>query len=227
MSLSRRWAEATGAQLLVVDPLADKEPLTDAMADRGVHLVWVDSTVDGLVEFGRVHPNAVVVDPRAPGIPAAEFVSVIRRHGAAYVVAVLERSEPERAGELLRAGVSALMPTAYTAHHLWEALTASPEPLSERAHLGVGPIELDADAYTVSIDGVRLKDLPLKEFELLRELMRRAPRVVTDEELRAALWGAGAATGNTIAMHVTRLRARLGTAATVRRIRGRGYALMV
>ena len=33
--------------------------------------------------------------------------------------------------------------------------------------------------------------------------------------------------GNTIAMHVTRLRARLGSAAVVRRIRGRGYSLTI
>ena len=222
-----RWAETAGAQLLVVDPLPDRGPLTDAMAGRGVHLVWADSTVDGLVEFGRVHPNAVVVDPRAPGIPAADFVSAIRRHGAAYVIAVLERSEPDRAGELLRAGASAIVPAPYTAAHLWEALTASPEPLSERAHLSVGPIELDASAYTVYIDGARIKDLPLKEFELLRELMLRAPGVVTDDELRTALWGTGSASGNTIAMHVTRLRGRLGAAASVRRIRGRGYSLTV
>lgn len=222
-----RWAETAGTQLLVVDPFPDREPLTDAMAGRGVHVVWADSTVDGLVEFGRIHPNAVVVDPRAPGIPAAEFVSTIRRHGATYVIAVLERSEPDRAGELLRAGASAIVPAPYTASHLWEALSASPEPLAERAHISVGPIELDAGAYTVLIGGERIRDLPLKEFELLRELMLRAPGVVTDDELRTALWGSGTASGNTIAMHVTRLRSRLGEAALVRRIRGRGYSLVV
>jgi len=91
----------------------------------------------------------------------------------------------------------------------------------------VGPIELDATAYSVRVDGERIADLPLKEFELLRTLMLRAPGVVTDEELRAALWGgtAGWRSGNTIAMHVTRLRARLGDVATIRRIRGRGYSL--
>ena len=222
-----RWAETSGVQLLVVDPLPDRAALTDALAGRGVHVVWADSTVDGLVEFGRVHPNAVVVAPCAPGIPAAEFVDVIRRHGASYVIAVLERARPDGVGALLRAGASAVVSAPYTANQLWEALSASPEPIAERAHLSVGPIELDAGAYSVAIRGRRIPDLPLKEFELLRELMLRAPGVVSDDELRAALWGSGAASGNTIAMHVTRLRARLGDVATVRRIRGRGYSLTV
>jgi len=222
-----RWAEAAGAQLLVVDPLPEQESLTDAMAGRGVHLVWADTTLDALVEFGRVHPNAVVVDPRVPGISAAEFVTTIRRYGETYVIAVLERGEPDGAVELLRAGASAVVPSAYTAAQLWEALRSSPQPLADRAHLSVGRIELDAGAYTVLIDGVRIKDLPLKEFELLRELMLRAPGIVTDDELRTALWGTGSASGNTIAMHATRLRARLGGVADVRRIRGKGYSLTV
>lgn len=222
-----RWAETAGTQLLVIDPLPAQGPLTDALAGHGVHVVWADSTVDGLVEFGRVHPTAVVVDPRTPGIPAAEFVSAIRRHGATYVIAVLERAAPDRAGELLRAGASAIVPTAYTAAELWDALRASPEPLEGCVRLTVGPIELDAGAYAVRIEGQRIPDLPLKEFELLRELMLRAPGVVSDDELRTALWGTGRASGNTIAMHVTRLRARLGGAADVRRIRGRGYSLTV
>jgi DNA-binding response OmpR family regulator len=93
----------------------------------------------------------------------------------------------------------------------------------------VGRIELDAASYRVLIDGERIADLPLKEFELLRTLMLRAPDVVTDEELRRELWGvtARSPSSNTIAMHVARLRSRLGDAATVRRIRGRGYALAV
>jgi two-component system, OmpR family, response regulator len=59
--------------------------------------------------------------------------------------------------------------------------------------------------------------------------MMRAPGVVTDTELRDALWGSEGVRpgGNTIAMHATRLRRRLGDAADVRRIRGRGYALTV
>ncbi|NHA01503.1 helix-turn-helix domain-containing protein [Nocardioides sp. W3-2-3] len=59
--------------------------------------------------------------------------------------------------------------------------------------------------------------------------MLHAPGVVTDDELGDALWGTSGHRpgGNTIAMHVTRLRARLGSAAVVRRVRGRGYSLTI
>lgn len=235
-----RWAETTGAQLLVVDPVVDEGTLAEGMAGHGVHVTWVASTLDGLVEFGRTDPHAVVVAPDAPGIPADEFVGLIRQHGSPYVIAgtadLSELTDPAAAarrgsgvGSLMLAGASAVALRPYAAQHLWELMSHGPRSVSEHARVEVGPIELDASAFTVRVNGQRIADLPLKEFELLRELMLHAPGVVTDDELGDALWGTNGRRpgGNTIAMHVTRLRARLGPIAVVRRIRGRGYSLSV
>ncbi|MEZ0579793.1 winged helix-turn-helix domain-containing protein [Nocardioides sp. MH1] len=202
-----RWPETVGAQLLLVDPGPEDAELADAMAGRGVHLTRVATTVDGLVEYGRLDPHTVVVAPDAPGMGVVEFASVVRRHGTLCVIAA----------------------RPFTADRLWELLRHSSRSLEDHARVAVGPIELDAAAYRVLIAGERIADLPLKEFELLRALMLRAPGVVTDDELREALWGTEETRpgGNTIAMHVTRLRRRLGSAAVVRRIRGRGYSLTV
>ncbi|GAA1503760.1 response regulator transcription factor [Nocardioides humi] len=227
-----RWVESAGAHLLVVDPKDDGGALAEAMAGRGVHVTWVGSTLDGLVEFGRTDPHAVVVAPEAPGIPAEEFVGVIRQHGSPYVIAGacgVEDPGAAGVGPLMLAGASAVVVRPYAPQHLWELLTHAPRSLAEHARLEVGPITLDATAYSVRVNGERIADLPLKEFELLRALMLAAPGVVTDDELRDALWGSDGRRpgGNTIAMHVTRLRARLGVVADVRRIRGRGYSLTV
>ncbi|WGX97671.1 response regulator transcription factor [Nocardioides sp. L-11A] len=227
-----RWVESSGAQLLVVDPTDDGGALAEAMAGRGVHVTWVGSTLDGLVEFGRTDPHAVVVTPEAPGIPAAEFVDVIRQHGAPYVIAgscLAADAGTDGVGALMLAGASAVAVRPYAPQHLWELLTHAPRSLAEHARLEVGPLALDATAYSVRVHGERIADLPLKEFELLRALMLASPGVVTDDELRDALWGTDGKRpgGNTIAMHVTRLRTRLGGVADVRRIRGRGYSLTV
>lgn len=233
-----RWAETTGAQLLVVDPDPDEGALAEAMAGHGVHVTWVGSTLDGLVEFGRTDPHAVLVTPAAPGIPAEEFVGLIRRHGTPYVIAgaedLTELGSPAGAtvggvGSLMLAGASAVVLRPYAAQSLWEVMSHGPRSVSEHARVEVGPIELDATAFTVRVNGTRIADLPLKEFELLRALMLSAPGVVSDDELGDALWGTHERRpgGNSIAMHVTRLRSRLGDVAVVRRIRGRGYALAI
>ncbi|MBU2695708.1 hypothetical protein CCO04_11505 [Pimelobacter sp. 30-1] len=227
-----RWVETAGAQLLVVDPTDDGGALAEAMAGRGVHVTWVGTTLDGLVAFGRTDPHAVVVAAGAPGIPPDEFVGLIRQHGSPYVIAGtggVDDPTAEAVGPLMLAGASAVTVRPYAAQHLWDLLTHAPRSVAEHATLEVGPIELDATAYAVRVNGARIADLPLKEFELLRALMLSSPGVVTDDELREALWGADGKRpgGNTIAMHVTRLRTRLGDVADVRRIRGRGYSLTV
>jgi DNA-binding response OmpR family regulator len=222
-----RWAEAAGAQLLVVDPSPDDTGLADAMAGRGVHVTWAGSTVEGLVAFGRIDPHVVVVAADAPGLPAAQFVATLVGHGTSYVVAGAPANDADAVGALVLAGAQAVVARPYAPDRLWEVLHRAPRALDDHAHLAFGPLELDAGAYEVKVHGRRIADLPLKEFELLRTLMLRAPDVVADEEVRTALWGSvpDRPSGNTIAMHVTRLRHRLDGVAEIRRIRGRGYSL--
>lgn len=222
-----KWTEASGAHLLVVDPFADDEALRKSLAARGVHVTCVASTVDGLIEFGRTNPNAVVIAPEVEGVPATDFVASIRRYGAPFVIASLATADAPEAGALMLAGAGAAVTRPYDAETLWQVLEQSNHTLDDHARVTFGSLELDARAYTVRLNGERLSDLPLKEFELLRALMYRAPEVISDDDLRDALWGEESwkVTGNALTVHVGRLRNRLGEAVVIRRVRGRGYAL--
>ncbi|WP_139977413.1 response regulator transcription factor [Nocardioides litoris] len=231
MSSAPLWGVATSPQVLVVDPAEEDPALTAALSRRGVGVTWVRRPADALVVYGHLLPHAVVVAPETgdPAMPPARFVATIRRYGSPYVVAAVAGAPDREAAELLEAGASTWVSWPCSATELWERLASAPVPLRDRSHLVVGPLELDTASYQVHVAGERIPDLPLKEFELLHALMLRAPDVVDDDDLRVALWGAAerAPSGNTIAMHVARLRARLAPAATLRRIRGRGYALTV
>ena len=224
---SDHWTEATGAHLLVVDPRDDDVPTRAFMNARGVHVTWVRSTLDGLVEYGRVKPYAVIVSSAADGIPASQFVSKVREHGSPFVIAALNDANAAEAPALVLAGAGAVLSEPYTAGNIWELLQRFSHALDHHARLSFGPIDLDASAYIVRVNGERIADLPLREFELLRILMYRAPDVLSDEELRASLCRSGAEgpTSNTIAVHAGRLRNRLEGVAQVRRVRGRGYSL--
>ncbi|CUR54614.1 putative Response regulator receiver protein [metagenome] len=223
----QRWTEAIGANLLVVDPRIEPTQLCADMSARGVHVTWVSSTLEGLIEFGRTNPTAVIIAPEATGISATDFVTAIRQHGSPFVIASLESAEATEAGPLMLAGAAAGMTRPYTAMTVWELLKNSSHALDGQARVSYGPIELDSLAYTVRVHGERIGDLPLKEFELLRTLMYRAPEVLTNADLRSSLWGSddGGPADNAIAVHVARLRTRLEGVAKIRRIRGRGYSL--
>lgn len=222
---SLRWTRTTGAHVLLVDPLADEQFRLD-MASRGVHVTAVASTLDGLVEFGRTAPYAILVAPSTPGIAPRQFISTVREFASPVIIAVRDPGDVAAAGELLLAGASAAVTRPYSAAGLWGTLAGVTAPAGH-ARVSFGPIELDARAYTVRIHGERIPDLPLKEFELLLALMLRAPEVLDNEELRTALWGSGAGrpSDNTLSAHVGRLRGRLHGSADIRRIHGRGYSL--
>ncbi|QYJ03911.1 winged helix-turn-helix domain-containing protein [Nocardioides panacisoli] len=222
-----RWAEAAGAHVLVVDPSEDHDGLETAMAGRGVHVTWVGTTTEGLIEFGRLDPHVVVVAADSERGATLEFVTTVAERGTAYVVIGVCSDAAAEAGELMLLGAHAVVSRPYVPEELVDVLDRAPRALDDHACVRFGPIELDAGSYSVRVGESRIGDLPLKEFELLRALLLAAPEVVTDDALRAALWGPAGKrpSGNTIAMHVTRLRHRLEGTAAIRRIRGRGYSL--
>ncbi len=222
----RRWVEATGAHLLVVDPAVEGDDLVSFMASRGVHVTMAVSTVDALVEFGRTHAAAVVVAPDAAGLTPAEFVQAIRRFGTPYVIAVVDPARGANGIEPIPDDCG-VVERPYDAASVWDLLQSSGHAMEDHAMVAFGPIELDARAFTVRVRGERIQDLPLKEFELLRALMHQAPEIMSNDELRVSLWGPEGTQilDNTLAVHVARLRNRLQGIARIRRIRGRGYSL--
>lgn len=179
------------------------------------------------LSFGRLHPSAVVVAPESAGLPATEFVSKIRECGPTFIVASLECAESPEAGPLLLAGAAAAVTRPYDAATLWDLLGKSANGLDDHAKVTFGPIELDARAYIVRVNGERIDDLPLKEFEMLRAFMYAAPEVLSNADLRSALWADrdGGPSDNTISVYVARLRNRLEPSVRIRRIRERGYSL--
>jgi len=79
----------------------------------------------------------------------------------------------------------------------------------------------------VSVRG-ELVALPLKEFELLRLLLRNAGRVLTREQLIDRVWGSDyVGDTKTLDVHIKRLRAKVeqvpGSPEHILTVRGLGY----
>jgi two-component system, OmpR family, response regulator RegX3 len=92
-----------------------------------------------------------------------------------------------------------------------------------------GDIELDLDRHECVVRGVEVQ-LPLKEFELLEQLLSSAGRVVTREALIDRVWGYDyVGDTKTLDVHIKRLRSRIeidpSKPTLITTIRGLGYRL--
>jgi DNA-binding response OmpR family regulator len=86
-----------------------------------------------------------------------------------------------------------------------ETFDAAPRPSS----VTVGPIEIDADARTVRVDGEAI-ELTAREFDLLIFFARNPGRVFTRGQLLDHVWGyTHEGYEHTVNTHINRLRGKL------------------
>lgn len=101
-------------------------------------------------------------------------------------------------------------------------------PTAGTTPVTVGPLQIDAAAHTVSVDGVAV-NLTRREFDLLRALVEAGGRVLSREFLLDRVWGytaAGEIESRTVDVHVRRLRQKLGPAGQrIGTVTGVGYRL--
>jgi DNA-binding response OmpR family regulator len=215
--------------LLVADPdSAGVEVLAAALAREGVEVTGVADGAQALIQTGALRPDVVLVSASLPLISAVDFVRAIRISHPMTVLLGIGEGHAELAVQALTAGATACVAMPYRLHELLPLIQATAAGEAGRL-IAVGDVELDADAYQVKVAG-RVVHLPLREFELLHYLMRNLDRTVTREQIMRHVWhasGDNIAT-NTIAVHVKRLRARLGDTddTLIQTVRGVGYRLV-
>lgn len=216
--------------LLVADPDAEAvKELALALEREGVAVTGVGDGAQALLQAGALQPDVVLVAATLPIIGAVEFVRAVRLSRTVPVLLGVSEGHAEQVVQALAAGASACVARPYRVPELLPFIRASSSgSLEARRVLTIGAVELDINAYQVRVAGQAVH-LPLREFELLHYLMRNANRTVTREQIMRHVWQAAESTStNTIAVHVKRLRARLGDEddKLIQTVRGVGYRLV-
>jgi len=97
--------------------------------------------------------------------------------------------------------------------------------------LKAGPVVMDLDRHTVSVNGENIQ-MPLKEFELLELLMENVNRVLTRGQIIDRVWGSNYfGDTKTLDVHVKRVRLKIEDDPSRPRhlltVRGLGYKFEV
>lgn len=220
--------------LVVEDEESIADPLAYMLVKEGFEVEVATTGPDALVAFDRHGADLVLLDLMLPGLSGTEVCRALRSRSTVPVIMLTARDSEVDKVVGLELGADDYVTKPFSSRELVARIRAvlrrrgEPEELLPGV-LEAGPVRMDVDRHTVSVDG-RPVTLPLKEFELLELLLRNAGRVLTRGQLIDRVWGADyVGDTKTLDVHVKRLRAKLEPVPAEPKflltVRGLGYKL--
>lgn len=230
----RALAMKPAKSVLVVEDETDLRELIGFNLEREGYQCY--RAADGnaaLAAISRHAPDLVVLDRMLPNPTGDEVLAQIRRDRRTATIPVLMlTAKAEESDELVGFALGA--DDYVTKPFSMKALIARIGALLRRSHdwslgadrglLTSGPVALDSERQSVSVDEVFIA-LTATEFRLLKALMIADGRLRSREQLIDTVLGPNVAVvDRTIDVHIAALRKKLGSAAKwVQTVRGAGY----
>jgi two-component system, OmpR family, response regulator len=215
--------------LLVEDDSLVSDAIVRGLASEGyvVDAVEAAEPVPGLLE--QTHYDLAIVDLGLPGEDGFALVRRLRRSGHPLpLLIVTARDGLDDRVSALDLGADDYLVKPFALPELAARCRALIRRASAAStnELTIGRLRIDLAGRRVVDDAGKVLELTRREWSILECLAHHSGRVVSKERLIQAIvsWDEEIS-GNAIEVHVSRLRAKLGDAATVRGIRGLGYRL--
>jgi two-component system, OmpR family, response regulator RegX3 len=201
--------------LVVEDEESFSDPLSYLLRREGYTVAVADTGTGALEEYDRNGADLVLLDLMLPGIPGTEVCRQLRNRGNVPVIMLTAKDSEIDKVVGLELGADDYVTKPYSSRELVARVRAvlrrqggEAEDL-EPATLEAGPVRMDVERHTVSVQGSPVQ-MPLKEFELLEVLLRNAGRVLTRMQLIDRVWGSDyVGDTKTLDVHVKRLRSKI------------------
>jgi DNA-binding response OmpR family regulator len=219
------------ASLLVVeDDQMVRAALIRDLSARNHAVRSVGTALDALREVTQDRPDVVILDLGLPDLDGAEALKMLRGVSDVPVIVATARDDEAEIIRLLNAGADDYLTKPFSSEHLNARLGAILRRSAGRpaATAEVGGLRIDLDRREVSLDGAPL-ELTRREFDLLAYLATRPGVVVSRRELLTEVWQQSYGDDQTIDVHLSWLRRKLGETASAPRylhtVRGVGVKL--
>lgn len=203
--------------LLVEDDLDTRRGLGRSLQAHGYE---VDQAADGreaLRRWEARRPDAVLLDLGLPDTDGVAVIHRIRRESTTPIIVISARGSENDRVEALDSGADDYLTKPFGVRELLArteaVLRRAAGPVADASgRVVVGPLTLDAARHEVTVSGAPVPLTP-REFELLKNLVAHAGRVVTTGRLLRAVWGTGYDTRNHyLHVYVSQLRRKLAAA---------------
>ena len=220
------------ARVLIVED--DPQVRSAMVADltRRAHAVRTAGTaLDGIREISQHPPEIIVLDLGLPDLDGQNALKMMRVVTETPVIVATARDEEAEIIRLLNAGADDYLVKPFSGEHLAAriaALLRRAGPASAATVIHAGGLRIDLGRREVLLDGMPL-ELSRREFDLLAYLAARPGVVVSRQELLTEVWRQSYGDDQTIDVHVSWLRRKLGETAArpryLRTVRGVGVML--
>jgi len=218
--------------LVIEDDPAIRRGIVDTLAAGGYRAREAADGTEGLRTALSVECDLLLLDIMLPGMDGFTLLEKLRRSrpGLPVIMLTARGDEADRVRGL-KAGADDYVVKPFSALELLArceaVLRRSAERVDVRGELVLDGRTIDLEQRRITFADGSSCDISQKEAELLQYLAGSRERPVARAELLQHVWGLdprGVET-RTIDMHVARLREKLGDAALIRTVRGKGYQL--
>jgi two-component system KDP operon response regulator KdpE len=205
--------------LLVEDDVSLRDIVAKALLARGYEVLRATDGRNGLRQASDREPDLVVLDLGLPDIDGIDVCRSLRRWFQGSILILSADGDDQRKVLALDEGADDYVTKPFSMTEFLARVRVSlrhrrasaaalvaDEPLIE-----FGDLRIDAAAYVV-MAGDRRLDVSAKEYAILKCLALRPEALVTHRVICEAVWGtAERGRRDTLRVHLTRLRTKLGT----------------
>jgi DNA-binding response OmpR family regulator len=220
-------------RILVVDDEPDfVRYLTDVLRREEFHVSVAEDGVQALREAARSRPDLILLDWNLPQKDGLEVCRALKQDPATRDIPVIMLTARSRESDTvlgLEIGADdyvskrGLRPRELTARVRTALRKAGPAAPAGEVYVR-GALRIDVPRREATVDGAPV-DLRGKEFDLLREFLRRPGHVLSRARIIEAVWGQDYfGTTRTVDTTVAYLRAKLGVEGRrIQSLKGLGY----
>ncbi|MEU7634641.1 MULTISPECIES: response regulator transcription factor [unclassified Streptomyces] len=206
--------------LVVEDDQFVRSALIRHLTEAGHAVRSVGTALEALREVAQVGFDLVVLDLGLPDLDGGEALKMLRGITDVPVIIATARDDEAEIVRLLNDGADDYLTKPFSVEHLSARMAAvlrrargaAPGAEPPSRVILVGGLSIDPLRRLAALDGTAL-DLTRREFDLLAFLAQRPGVVVPRKELLAEVWQQSYGDDQTIDVHLSWLRRKLGETA--------------
>lgn len=201
--------------LVVEDEPNLREPLVYLLEKEGYEVSEAEDGNKAISEFRSSNIDLILLDLMLPGISGNEVCRIIRSESQVPIIMITAKDTEIDKVVGLEIGADDYVTKPYSTRELLARMKAvlrrgaEPNTAIDSGILKAGPVVMDLDRHTVTVNGEQIQ-MPLKEFELLELLIENVNRVLTRGQIIDRVWGSNYfGDTKTLDVHVKRVRSKI------------------